>query len=101
LKCQYYAALSKKFGSTVDNTAIVTKAGSEQVQSYIIRISGTVCGKHVHGERGRKSQPGGWGGGLLNGMLDQYLKAKFACEVATKNTMIRWRNARGRSMNTM
>merc|ERR1719162_2356330 len=85
LKCQYYASISKNFGSTFNNRAIVTKAGSEGVQSYITRISGTVCGKHVHGERGRKAVAGGWGGGLLNGFLDQYLKAKFACEVATKN----------------
>merc|ERR1719359_2424523 len=85
LKCKYFASLSKNFGSTFNNRAIVTKAGSESVQSYIQRISGTVCGKHVHGEKGRKSAPGGWGGGLAKGMFDQYLQAKFKCNVATKN----------------
>merc|ERR1719446_1495274 len=85
LKCNYYAAKSTQFGSTFNNKAIVTKAGSERVQAYITRIAGTICGKHVHGERGMKKESGGWGGGLLGGMLDQYLKAKFACEVATKN----------------
>merc|ERR1719316_2584772 len=85
LKCNYYAAKSTQIGSTFNNKAIVTKAGSERVQAYITRISGTICGKHVHGERGMKKESGGWGGGLLGGMLDQYLKAKFACEVATKN----------------
>merc|ERR1719440_2504770 len=84
LKCNYFAQISKKFGSTFNNRAIVTKAGGESVQSYIGRISTTICGKHVHGERGKKAKPGGWGGGLLHGFYDQYLKAKFACNVATK-----------------
>merc|ERR1719482_2714005 len=85
LKCKYFATLSENFGSTFNNRAIVTKAGSESVQSYIARISGTVCGKHVHGEKGRKALPGGWGGGLQNGFYDQYLRAKYACNLATKN----------------
>merc|ERR1719502_1212357 len=85
LKCEYFAAKSTQFGSSFNNKAIVTKAGSESVRSYITRIAGTICGKHVHGERGQTKETGGWGGGLLGGMLDQYLKAKFACEVATKN----------------
>merc|ERR1719353_2590570 len=84
LKCQYFAQLSKKFGTTVNNNAIVTKAGSESVESYIGRISGTICGHHSHGENGKKVAAGGWGGGLVEGFLDQYLKAKHACEVASK-----------------
>jgi hypothetical protein len=71
LKCQYYASISRNFGSTVNNVAIVTKAGSESVQSYIGRLSGTICGRHVHGEKGERARPGGWGGGLDHGMLDQ------------------------------
>merc|ERR1740117_981996 len=43
LKCKYFASLSKNFGSTFNNRAIVNKAGSESVQSYIQRISGTIC----------------------------------------------------------
>merc|ERR1719454_814917 len=84
LKCRYFAQKSTQYGSTFNNKAIVTKAGSESVQSYIARVSGTVCGKHSHGDRGRKLAQGGWGGGLLGGMMDRYLKAKYACEVATK-----------------
>jgi len=84
LKCKYYATISRTFGSTFNNKRIVTKAGSESVQSYITRIAGTICGKHVHGDKGKKSAPGGWGGGLERGMLDQYLKAKDACEIATR-----------------
>jgi len=70
LKCTYYALYSTKVGSTVNNVAIVTKAGSESVQSYIKRLADTICGKHVHGEKGLKKLPGGWGGGLLDGMLE-------------------------------
>jgi len=84
LKCNYYAQISKRFGTTVNNAAIVTKAGSESVQSYLGRISNTICGKHVHGEKGIKKAIGGWGGGLAHGFYDQYLRAKDACEVATK-----------------
>jgi hypothetical protein len=84
LKCQYYASISRNFGSTVNNVAIVTKAGSESVQSYIGRLSGMICGRHIHGEKGERVKPGGWGGGLDHGMLDQYLRAKDACKVATK-----------------
>jgi len=58
LKCKYYATLSERFGSTVNNQAIVKKAGSESVKDYIQRISGTVCGRHVHGEKGRISKTG-------------------------------------------
>merc|ERR1719424_765435 len=84
LKCNYFAQISKRFGTTVNNAAIVTKAGSESVQSYIGRISNTICGKHNHGEKGVIKAKGGWGGGLEHGFYDQYLKAKHACEVATK-----------------
>jgi len=84
LKCDYFAQISNKFGSTFNNQAIVTKAGGESVQSYIHRIEGTICGKHVHGETGKKKETGGWGGGLQDGFYDQYLRAKFECNVATK-----------------
>jgi len=84
LKCNYFAQISKRFGTTVNNAAIVTKAGSESVQSYIGRISNTICGKHSHGEKGVTKAKGGWGGGLEHGFYDQYLRAKGACEVATK-----------------
>merc|ERR1719453_681884 len=84
LKCNFFAQVANNYGSTFNNRAIVTKAGSESVQSYIGRISSTICGKHSHGDKGRTSTTGGWGGGLLDGMQDKYLKAKYACEVATK-----------------
>merc|ERR1719199_1397823 len=84
LKCNYFAQISKRFGTQKANEAIVKKAGSEKVEQYIRRISGTICGKHVHGERGQHSKKGGWGGGLAGSMLDKYLRAKEACERAKR-----------------
>merc|ERR1719502_2196611 len=84
LRCNYFAQLSKKFGEQKSNIAIVRKAGSEKTEQYIKRISGTICGRHVHGNKGQHSKKGGWGGGLAGGFLDQYLRAKKKCEDAKK-----------------
>merc|ERR1719456_1613614 len=84
LRCNYFATLSKKYGTQKANFAVVKKAGSEKTEQYIQRISATICGKHVHCDKGQCSKKGGWGGGLPNGYLDQYLKAKDACERAKK-----------------
>merc|ERR1719235_1770391 len=83
-KCNAFSTLKSKLATTKNNRAVVTKAGGESVDSYILRISTTICGKHVHGHRGNKKAGGGWGGGLSGGYLDQYLRAKEACERATK-----------------
>jgi len=83
-KCNAFAVTKKKLGTTKDNRAVVTKAGGESIDSYILRISTTICGKHVHGAKGNKKAGGGWGGGLEGGFLDQYLRAKEACEKAKK-----------------
>merc|ERR1719401_3299917 len=85
LKCNAFAAISKKWGTQKNNAVVIRKGGGESVLSYITRLSITFCGSHVHGTKGTKSRPGGWGGGLANGMLDKYLRANHACEVATKN----------------
>jgi hypothetical protein len=84
LKCNYFAQISNKFGTQKANIEIVKKAGSEKTEQYIRRISGTICGRHVHGEKGEISKKGGWGGGLPNSYLDQYLRAKEACERAKR-----------------
>merc|ERR1719197_1219742 len=84
LRCNYFAQISKKYGTQKANAAVVKKAGSEKVEQYIRRISGTICGRHVHGNRGQWSKKGGWGGGLANGFLDQYLRAKERCERAKR-----------------
>ena len=85
LKCKRFSAVSSQLGTTKANRAVVTKAGSESVDSYIRRISVTVCGRHVHGSKGRSSRKGGWGGGLANGFLDRYLRHKDACVKAIRN----------------
>jgi len=84
LKCQAFAAVSRTYGSTFNNRQVVTKTASEAVGTYILRISNTICGDHVHGEKGENKAIGGWGGGLQKGMYDKYLRAKDACAVATK-----------------
>merc|ERR1719502_161173 len=83
-KCGTFSTLSTKLSTTKDNRGIVTKAGGESIESYITRISVTICGKHTHGRRGNKKDTGGWGGGLRNGFLDQYWRAKDACDKAEK-----------------
>jgi hypothetical protein len=84
LKCKAFAELSKKWGTTKNNAEVAKKGASESVESYVTRLSTTFCGKHIHGTKGTKKGPGGWGGGLAGGMLDQYLRAKEACRRATK-----------------
>merc|ERR1719482_1217498 len=84
LKCDYFATVGRNYGTTKANVAVVKKAGSEKTEDYIRRISSTICGRHIHGSKGEKSGKGGWGGGLPGSMLDKYLRAKDACEQATK-----------------
>jgi len=84
LKCKAFAAVSRQLGTTKNNAGIVNKGGGESVESYVRRLSATFCGKHVHGNRGTVSKPGGWGGGLDDGFLDKYLKSKEDCHKATK-----------------
>jgi len=83
LKCTFFATVSRNYGTQKANRAIMQKAGAERTEQYIKRISSTVCGNHVHGERGAKPGKGGWGGGLAKSYLDKYLRAKKACEYAT------------------
>jgi len=82
-ECGKFATLAEKIGTTKDNRAVVTKAGGESTESYMIRISATICGKHKHGKKGTKKATGGWGGGLAGGYLDKYWRAKEACTKAT------------------
>jgi hypothetical protein len=84
LKCQAFAHISRKYGTTVNNKGIVDKSGSEGMETYVRRLSRTFCGVHNHGPMGMLSGTGGWGGGLKHGMLDIFLKAKEGCQIATK-----------------
>jgi hypothetical protein len=83
LKCKNYAEMSRKWATSFNTVQIAKKASSESAENYIRRLSHTYCGRHVHGSRGQRSARGGWGGGLPNGVLDQYLRAKDACAKAT------------------
>jgi len=84
LRCDFFSAMSKRFGTQKANTDIMKKAGGETTEGYITRISATLCGTHNHGKKGQTKKTGGWGGGLVNGFLDKYLKAKDKCEKAKK-----------------
>merc|ERR1719487_72423 len=76
LKCKFYSDTSKRVGDQNANKNIVSKGGSESVESYVKRISDTICGKR----RPSKGNGGHGDGGLLDDLLD----AKDACEKATK-----------------
>jgi len=56
------------------------KAGNEATETYIRRISSTVCGKHGNGDF--KNRKGGRGGGMVDSILDKYLKEKNSCHKA-------------------
>lgn len=75
LKCKEFAFVLKKYGDQNANRQIVKKGGSEGTESYLRRITATVCGKYP---------PAGRGGGGHNGFLDIYLLAKEACTKATR-----------------
>jgi len=75
LKCKEFAMVSKKYGDQQANGQIVKKGGSEQTESYVRRLTSTICGKYP---------PGGKGGGGKGGFLDIFMIAKEACEKATK-----------------
>jgi len=74
LKCKAYLEISKKYGDSQRNHQIVSKAGSEDVESYLTRITGTICGKPGGGKP--PAPP--------CGMLCDFTKYKIACEEATK-----------------
>jgi len=85
LQCASFAETARKYGTQLANVAIVTRTAGESTQSYLVRISSTICGKHVHGNKGEKKlATAGWGGGLRYGSLDIYLRAKAACIESTR-----------------
>ena len=71
MKCKAYAIVSAKYSNQNSNKVIVTKAGSESAESYIKRISSTICGATGGGGRG------GYG---KKGFLDEFIKYKLDCE---------------------
>jgi len=75
LKCHEYDMVSKQYANQQANGEITQKQGSEQPESYIRRITSTMCGK---------SHTVGMGGAGVDGFLDLYLIAKQGCQVATR-----------------
>jgi len=77
LKCKAFLMTKKRYGDQKANSEIVKKGGSEQDESYVRRLTATVCGKpYVSGKPGH-------GGAGVDGFLDMYLIAKTKCERAT------------------
>jgi len=75
LKCKEFAMVAKRYGDEQANGQIVKRGGSEGTESYVRRMTNTICGKYP---------PGGKGGGGKDGFLDLYMIAKEGCEKATK-----------------
>merc|ERR1719352_1474511 len=56
LKCKEYAMVSKRYGDQQANGQIVKKAGNEGTESYVRRLSSTICGKSSQGLVGLKAR---------------------------------------------
>jgi len=82
LKCKAYSVVTKRYGDSNANKNIVNKAGSEDVETYVRRITTTVCGNRIICPT-CKNGGGGGPSGIGGGMLDDLLKHKKLCEVAT------------------
>jgi len=71
LKCKQFATVSKEVGDQHTMGQIIIKAFDESVDTYVRRISATICGK---------------GHGIdTHSMLERYIEAKSVCEEATKD----------------
>jgi hypothetical protein len=79
LRCKEFAMVKQKYGDQQANRAMVSKAGSESVESYVNRITQTVCGAITCSEKHAKE--GGCGRG---GMKDIFDRSKRKCERATE-----------------
>jgi len=79
MKCKEFKLVDEKYSNQNTNKIVVTKGGNEASESYIKRISSTICGKQGGGGKGRFG---------VGGYLDEFLKAKYACEKATKEHAI-------------
>jgi len=86
LKCKAFAIISAKYSNQNQNKVIVTKGGSEAAESYIKRISSTICGQTGGGGRG------GFG---KKGFLDEFIKYKLDCEDATRKHAAQKRKCQG------
>jgi len=84
LKCKAYAEVSKKYGDSNANKQIMTKGGSEGVETYVRRFTSVICGKDIKCLTCKNGQDAGAVSGGRSGMLDDLIKHKKRCELATK-----------------
>jgi len=74
LSCNSFSTVERQIANQVVNVGMVKKAAGERAETYIRRLSTTVCGStNVRGK-------GGYG---KKGYLDKYLVAKEECQKAT------------------
>jgi hypothetical protein len=79
LNCKAYATMAAQVGNEQANKEIVTYSGGEATETYVKRISVTICGDPL-----TKGEEVGNGGHGPNGLLDKLLNAKHACQASTE-----------------
>jgi len=90
LKCGAFALIKKQLSDENANRQIVKKGGSESDESYVTRITSTLCGNCVGKGCASSGQARGEGGCRYNpytcgcGAKCKFDKAKDECEKATK-----------------
>merc|ERR1719456_401717 len=84
LKCKLFAETAQRVGDGKSNREIVTKGGSESIDTYVKRISATICGG-AGDPTGPESRRRRGGSGGVGGLLDEYDKAREECKGAADN----------------
>lgn len=74
LTCKTFDNVKKSVASQVVNSILIKKAGSEASESYVKRLTASVCG----------SGCGGAGGSGKGGYLDKFTKARDDCDTKEK-----------------
>lgn len=75
LTCKSFKQIESTISSQVTNTQMVKKANSEASETYVRRLTATVCGTGGKGN----------GGSGEGGYLDRFLSSKEACKKNTKD----------------
>jgi len=75
LTCKTFDEIEKSVASQVVNAQLVKKAASEQSETYVRRLTATVCGSGGKGN----------GGSGEGGYLDRFLSAKQECKKRTRD----------------
>jgi len=80
LQCHAFSSILDKTGDQKSNEVSMIKAGGENAETYVRRISANVCGM----AKGTDGGEDGQGGHQKGGFLDRLLSQKDLCEKATK-----------------